>query len=132
VRQHIQPARSMNMFRTRSNAFTFNVGRPSEALLGRAPVIPCARAVGGGSSVNCRFLVTSSSFRVRSLHTPTVMAYNRASASDYDYWETTFGNRGWGSDKLIPLLKKVVFVVYQNLYTELPLSGRDLSRSNHK
>ncbi len=46
----------MNMLRTRSNAFTFNVGRPSEALLGRVPVIPCGRAVGGGSSVNCRFL----------------------------------------------------------------------------
>lgn len=50
----------MNMLRTGSNAFTFNVGRPSEALLGRAPIIPCGRAVGGGSSVNCRFLFLSS------------------------------------------------------------------------
>ena len=34
--------------------FTFNMGRPSQALLGRAPVVPCGRAVGGGSSVNCK------------------------------------------------------------------------------
>src|SRR5258708_5892940 len=39
------------------------------------------------------------------------MVYNRASASDYDAWDTTYGNRGWGSDKLIPLLKKVNFMV---------------------
>ena len=32
--------------------FTFNVGKPSEAL-GRAPVVVCGRGVGGGSCVNC-------------------------------------------------------------------------------
>jgi len=38
----------------------------------------------------------------------TVMVYNRASSSDYDAWETLYGNKGWGSDTLIPLLKKVI------------------------
>ncbi len=42
----------------------------------------------------------------------TVMVYNRASSSDYDAWETLYGNKGWGSDKLIPLLKKVIPITY--------------------
>lgn len=33
--------------------------------------------------------------------------YTRASASDYDAWKTVYGNPGWGSDDLIPLLRKV-------------------------
>ena len=33
--------------------------------------------------------------------------YTRAAASDYDDWENVYGNKGWGSKYLIPLLKKV-------------------------
>ena len=36
-----------------------------------------------------------------------VMMYTRASASDYDDWENIYGNPGWGSKDLIPLLEKV-------------------------
>ena len=36
-----------------------------------------------------------------------VMVYTRGSASDYDAWEREFGNPGWGSKDLIPLLKEV-------------------------
>lgn len=39
------------------------------------------------------------------------MQYVRASASDYDDWKTVHGNPGWGSDDLIPLLKKVSWVL---------------------
>ena len=35
------------------------------------------------------------------------MMYTRASASDYDAWKTEYENPGWGSDDLIPLLRKV-------------------------
>ena len=35
------------------------------------------------------------------------MMYTRASASDYDDWNTVHENPGWGSEDLIPLLKKV-------------------------
>jgi choline dehydrogenase-like flavoprotein len=35
------------------------------------------------------------------------MMYTRASASDYDDWKTVYENPGWGSDDLIPLLRKV-------------------------
>jgi alcohol oxidase len=35
------------------------------------------------------------------------MQYARASASDYDDWRTAHENPGWGSDDLVPLLKKV-------------------------
>jgi alcohol oxidase len=54
VPQHIQPARFLKNLTPNSSVLTFNVGRPSKALLGRAPVVSCARAVGGGSSINCR------------------------------------------------------------------------------
>ena len=37
----------------------------------------------------------------------SVMMYTRAAASDYDDWENTFKNPGWGSAHLIPLLQKV-------------------------
>jgi alcohol oxidase len=37
--------------------------------------------------------------------------YTRASASDYDDWETVHGNAGWGSADLLPLLKKVSVLV---------------------
>ena len=40
-----------------------------------------------------------------------VMMYARASASDYDDWEKTYENPGWGSNDLIPLLRKV-FALY--------------------
>jgi hypothetical protein len=33
--------------------------------------------------------------------------YTRAACSDYDDWETIYGNPGWGSKDLIPLLEKV-------------------------
>jgi alcohol oxidase len=36
-----------------------------------------------------------------------VMMYTRASASDYDEWKTKYQNPGWGSNDLIPLLRKV-------------------------
>ena len=38
------------------------------------------------------------------------MGYTRAAASDYDDWENVYGNKGWGSQHLIPLLKKVIRV----------------------
>ncbi|KAF9489441.1 alcohol oxidase [Pleurotus eryngii] len=85
---HIHPARFVANLVPTSKVFTFHVAQPSDALLGRAPVIPAGRCVGGGSSVN-------------------FMMYTRASASDYDDWETVHGNEGWGSKDLIPLLQKV-------------------------
>lgn len=33
--------------------------------------------------------------------------YTRAAASDYDDWATVYGNRGWSSADLLPLLRKV-------------------------
>lgn len=44
------------------------------------------------------------------------MMYTRASASDYDDWETVYGNKGWGSKELIPFLKKVHLSITQFLY----------------
>ena len=35
------------------------------------------------------------------------MVYTRAAASDYDDWEKIYGNKGWASKDLIPLLNKV-------------------------
>lgn len=36
-----------------------------------------------------------------------VTMYTRAAASDYDEWDTVYGNRGWGSEDLLPYLRKV-------------------------
>ncbi|KAF8150064.1 GMC oxidoreductase-domain-containing protein [Crassisporium funariophilum] len=87
VQEHIQPARYFSSLALPTETFTFHKAKPSDALLGRAAIVPSGRALGGGSSVN---------FTV----------YTRAAASDYDDWEKVYGNKGWSSDHLIPLLKK--------------------------
>ncbi|KAG2144022.1 GMC oxidoreductase-domain-containing protein [Suillus cothurnatus] len=81
---HVQPYRFPSHLAPTSTTMTFNVGNPSPSLNGRAPIVQCARCVGGGSSVNA-------------------MVYTRAPASDFDDW----GVDGWGSENLIPLMKKV-------------------------
>ncbi|KAJ6519466.1 GMC oxidoreductase-domain-containing protein [Mycena sanguinolenta] len=84
---YVQPARYLSHLAPTSTTVTFNVSKPSQNLDGRSLVSPSARCVGGGSSVNFAM-------------------YTRAAASDYDDWETIYGNRGWGSKDLIPLLQK--------------------------
>ncbi|KAF9478332.1 FAD/NAD(P)-binding domain-containing protein [Pholiota conissans] len=87
VHDHVQPGRYFSSLTLPKETFTFHVGKPSDSLLGRPSIVPTGRAVGGGSSVN-------------------FMVYNRAPASDYNDWENVYGNKGWGSSSLIPLLKK--------------------------
>ncbi|KAF8972163.1 GMC oxidoreductase-domain-containing protein [Flammula alnicola] len=87
LQDHIQPARYFASLALPKETYTFHKSKPSQALLGRSVIVPTGRALGGGSSVN--FVV-----------------YTRAAASDYDDWETTYGNKGWGSAHIIPLLKK--------------------------
>ncbi|EJF57487.1 alcohol oxidase-like protein [Dichomitus squalens LYAD-421 SS1] len=85
--QHIQPVRYLHHLRPDSTTVKFHVGRESAALGGRAPVVPCGQCLGGGSSVNFAM-------------------YTRAAASDYDDWTTVYGNPGWSSTELLPLLRK--------------------------
>ncbi|KAF8813189.1 alcohol oxidase [Phlegmacium glaucopus] len=87
VPDHVQPARYFRSLIRPSEAFTFHIGKPSPSLLNRSVIVPTGRALGGGSSVNFQL-------------------YTRAAASDYDDWEKVYGNKGWGSDHLIPLIKK--------------------------
>ncbi|RPD68970.1 alcohol oxidase-like protein [Lentinus tigrinus ALCF2SS1-7] len=129
---HTQPARYLYHLRPDSSTIRFHVARPSEALGGRAPVVPCGRCVGGGSSVN---------FAV----------YTRAAASDYDDWENVHGNQGWGSSDLLPLLRKCetyeiephkplpthgyagpLKVSYGGLFTEIGRDFLDVARAYDK
>ncbi|KAH9837721.1 GMC oxidoreductase-domain-containing protein [Rhodofomes roseus] len=84
---HVQPARYLTHLLPGSKTIKLYEGKESEFLDGRKPVVPCAQCLGGGSSVNFAM-------------------YARAAASDYDDWETVYGNPGWGSRDLLPLLKK--------------------------
>ncbi|KAI0310619.1 alcohol oxidase-like protein [Amylostereum chailletii] len=85
--QHVQPARYLHHLRSTTSTIRFHQEPPSTALGGRANIVACGQCLGGGSSVN-------------------FMTYTRASASDYDAWETVYKNPGWGSKDLIPLLEK--------------------------
>ena len=58
------------------------------------------------------------------------MFYTRAAASDYDDWENVYGNKGWGSKHLIPLLKKVGAFLYTYLETNYSFVYRR-KRINH-
>ncbi|KAJ7170886.1 GMC oxidoreductase-domain-containing protein [Mycena crocata] len=85
---HTQPGRFGTHLDPKSTTVTFNVAtKPSQDVGGRSIVVPSARCIGGGSSVNFAM-------------------YTRGAASDYDDWETVYGNPGWGSKDLIPLFKK--------------------------
>ncbi|KAL7280632.1 hypothetical protein ACG7TL_005570 [Trametes sanguinea] len=84
---HTQPSRYLHHLRPESTTVKFNVGKESAALGGRAPIVPCGQCLGGGSSVNFAM-------------------YTRGAASDYDDWETVYGNKGWGSAHLLPLMRK--------------------------
>ncbi|KAG6902856.1 hypothetical protein C0995_010741 [Termitomyces sp. Mi166 len=84
---HVQPARYFQNLANPGETFTLHKGKPSPALAGREVIVPSARCLGGGSSVNFAM-------------------YTRAAASDYDDWEKVHQNPGWGSKHLIPLLKK--------------------------
>ncbi|KAF8604555.1 alcohol oxidase [Ceratobasidium sp. AG-I] len=64
--------------------FLFWQGNKSDAVNGRGPSVATGGVLGGGSSIN-------------------LMTYVRASASDFDDWNTP----GWGSADLIPLLQKM-------------------------
>ncbi|TFY61094.1 hypothetical protein EVJ58_g4718 [Rhodofomes roseus] len=84
---HIQPARYLSHLLPDSKTVRFYEGKKTEELAGRGVVVPCGQCLGGGSSVN---------FTV----------YARPAASDFDDWENVYGNSGWGSKDLIPLLQK--------------------------
>ncbi|EIM87118.1 alcohol oxidase [Stereum hirsutum FP-91666 SS1] len=86
--KHVRPGQYIRHLWPTSNTVRYHVGHTSEALGGRAPLVPCGQCLGGGSSVN-------------------FMMYTRASASDYDDWEQLYDNPGWGSKDLLPLLEKV-------------------------
>ncbi|KAG8698578.1 hypothetical protein FRC08_005831 [Ceratobasidium sp. 394] len=80
----ITPAMFLAHLVPESKNTLFWQGSESDAMRGRAPLVASGGALGGGSSIN-------------------LMMYARASASDYDDWNTT----GWGFKDLVPLLKKL-------------------------
>ncbi|KAJ7123137.1 GMC oxidoreductase-domain-containing protein [Mycena epipterygia] len=85
--EHIQPGRYLTHLLPTSKTMQFHTAPPSKHLGGRSMVTPSGRCIGGGSSVN-------------------FMLYNRPAPSDLDDWENEFGNVGWSSKDLIPMLQK--------------------------
>lgn len=67
-----------------SKTMSFHVGPKSPFLGDRSSVVPTARVLGGGSSVN-------------------MLMYSRGQRSDFDAW----GVPGWSADELLPFMKKV-------------------------
>ena len=88
VAHHVQPGHFLRHILPGSQTTKVHSANPSDAVGGRSVAVLVAQCFGGGSAVN--FLM-----------------YNRASASDYDDWETKYSNPGWGSKDLIPLLRQV-------------------------
>ncbi|KAJ6611006.1 GMC oxidoreductase-domain-containing protein [Mycena sp. CBHHK59/15] len=86
-KEHIQPGQYLTHLAPTSKTMQFYTSKPSEHVGGRSVVVPSGRCIGGGSSVN-------------------FMLYSRPAASDFDDWENEFGNVGWSSQALIPLLQK--------------------------
>lgn len=74
-------------FLSRDTYLTMHSVSPQEQLNGRAPVVPQARVLGGGSAVNA-------------------MVYIRGQAEDYDGWDEALGGAGWSYRDLLPYFIK--------------------------
>jgi len=70
-------------FLARDTYLTMHKVVPQPQLEGRAPIVPQARVLGGGSAVNA-------------------MVYIRGQAEDYDSWDETLGGAGWSYEDLLP------------------------------
>jgi alcohol oxidase len=90
-KEHIQPGQFPTHLPPTSKTMQITTSKPSEHVAGRSIEVRAGHCVGGGSSVNW-------------------MYYNRPSASDFDDWATEYGNEGWSSKELIPMLIKVLYL----------------------
>lgn len=70
-------------FLARDTYLTMHHVLPQEQLFGRAPIVPQAKVLGGGSAVNA-------------------MVYIRGQAEDYDAWDEALGGAGWSYKDLLP------------------------------
>jgi len=70
-------------FLARDTYLTMHRVLPQEQLGGRAPIVPQAKVLGGGSAVNA-------------------MVYIRGQAQDYDAWDQALGGAGWSYNDLLP------------------------------
>ncbi|QRM30224.1 GMC family oxidoreductase [Microvirga sp. VF16] len=70
-------------FLARDTYLTMHHVLPQEQLGGRAPIVPQAKVLGGGSAVNA-------------------MVYIRGQAEDYDGWDAALGGAGWSYRDLLP------------------------------
>ncbi len=74
-------------FLARETYLTMHKVIPQPQLGGRAPIVPQAKVLGGGSAVNA-------------------MVYIRGQAADYDAWDATLGGAGWSYRDLLPYFIK--------------------------
>jgi choline dehydrogenase len=70
-------------FLARDTYLTMHKVVPQPQLDGRAPIVPQAKVLGGGSAVNA-------------------MVYIRGQAEDYDSWDEAMGGAGWSYEDLLP------------------------------
>ncbi|MBL0402789.1 GMC family oxidoreductase N-terminal domain-containing protein [Microvirga aerilata] len=70
-------------FLARETYLTMHRVIPQPQLGGRAPIVPQAKVLGGGSAVNA-------------------MVYIRGQAADYDRWDEALGGAGWSYRDLLP------------------------------
>jgi choline dehydrogenase len=70
-------------FLARDTYLTMHRMIPQPQLAGRAPIVPQAKVLGGGSAINA-------------------MVYIRGQAADYDHWDDLLGGAGWSYRDLLP------------------------------
>jgi alcohol oxidase len=91
----IHPALYVTHLVPDSPSMQFLKGKASSAIADRELVIPHAKILGGGSSVNLQM-------------------YSRAQRCDFDAWNTP----GWSADDMLAKMRKVL-ILYCSLPTEL-------------
>ncbi|EEH44360.1 uncharacterized protein PADG_00649 [Paracoccidioides brasiliensis Pb18] len=96
----VNPALYPSHLQPTSTTTKFYKSKPNEYLGGREVVVPIGNILGGGSSIN-------------------FMVYTRASAVDYDDWNT----EGWTGKDMLPFLKKTERFQDDDLEVDKSLHG---------
>lgn len=93
-RKPVQPGRYLHNIFPGSKTAQFIQSRPSEHLGGRSTILPIGHCLGGGSSINCEYVVPV--LTIRDPHAIAVAEYTRASHHDFDIWEQKYDIPGGG------------------------------------
>jgi choline dehydrogenase-like flavoprotein len=88
---------------------------PQAGFGGRSIAYPRGFVLGGSSSVSKRIFSHELDLLQPLILISDYMAYTRGSKEDFDRWAKVTEDNGWSWDKLVPYMRKVIFLLSSSL-----------------